>query len=1086
MPKNVKIKVRDIVSMKTAVPLFLLWRVGGITFGLMAQEPSPKAASTVDFQRQVRPILSDNCFQCHGPDKNTRMVDLRLDTTEGIFGERKNGTPIVPGKPADSLLYQRITAATPARRMPPERSHKTLTAQQIEIIGRWIEEGATWKEHWAFITPVRTEPPAVQAKEWVRNPIDSFILARLEAAGLAPAPEADRRTMIRRVSLDLTGLPPNPSEVEAFVNDNSPEAYEKLVDRLLASSRYGEHRARYWLDAARYADTHGIHIDNYREMWPYRDWVIQAFNRNLSFDRFTLDQLAGDLLSNRTLDQQVASGFQRCNVTTNEGGSIPDEVAAMYAKDRADTTGTVFLGLTVGCATCHDHKFDPILQKEFYSLTAFFRNTTQHPLDGNIPDTPPALVVPRPEDQKRWDELTERRESLRQVLSAAKTSQSAAFESWLDSPARRSIQLPYNAPSRVLELSVGGRARLLQRGQPQPLTLPAAVTVGQGVSGTGKALHFSKKAFVTLPNIPEIDADKPFTISTWVYLPKGKGSYVIASQFEPEPKQKPKDDRDRRRGWIIEVGDQGPRIKIAGKDGQYISANAGEGYELNGESWYHLAFTYDGSRDRAGLAIYVNGRLIPTQGTGEDLEPLLSRVGSASPLSLGRDKKKYFEEGAIAEFRILNHEVDEPDAELLSLWSTISAARGKDSAQLTEADRAALSVYYFYQRDGATRETIAQLRKVDAERRVVARRSAITLVMQEQAGTKPVAHVLNRGQYDQPRDEVEPNVPAILPRMSDSMPRNRLGLAQWLVDPANPLMARVTVNRFWQEVFGTGIVKTAEDFGSQGEAPSHPALLDWLAVEFRESGWDTKRFFKLMLMSATYRQSAVATEDKIKTDPDNRLLSRGPRFRMDGEMIRDYALAASGLLAPAIGGPSVRPYQPKGIWEAVAMEQSNTRFYKQDHGDKLYRRSLYTFWKRSAPPASMDIFNAPSRETCMVRRERTNTPLQALVTMNDPQFFEAARTLAQHALVAGRGDFDRELDFIAERLIARPLDGREKDIAQRAYRDYKSYYNSHSVDARKALSVGESKPDASLPAPEFAAKTMLASQMLNLDEVLHK
>src|SRR6266851_1874699 len=417
--------------MKTAVPLLLLWPIGGITFGLMAQEPSPKATSTVDFQRQVRPILSDNCFQCHGPDKNTRMVDLRLDTTEGIFGQRKNGTPIVPAKPADSLLYQRITAATPARRMPPERSHKTLTAQQIEIIGRWIEEGATWKEHWAFVAPVRTDPPAVHAKEWVRNPIDSFILARLEAAGLAPAPEADRRTMIRRVSLDLTGLPPNPSEIEAFVNDNSPEAYEKLVDRLLASSRYGEHRARYWLDAARYADTHGIHIDNYREMWPYRDWVIEAFNRNLAFDRFTVEQLAGDLLPNSTLEQQIATGFHRCNTTTNEGGSIVEEVAAMYAKDRVETTGTVWLGLTVGCATCHDHKFDPIAQKEFYQFAAFFRNTTQKPMDGNVPDTPPVVVLPTKEDAPRWEQL---RSEVADARNRARQHHDAAgepFAAWL-------------------------------------------------------------------------------------------------------------------------------------------------------------------------------------------------------------------------------------------------------------------------------------------------------------------------------------------------------------------------------------------------------------------------------------------------------------------------------------------------------------------------------------------------------------------------------------------------------------------------------------------------------------------------------
>jgi hypothetical protein len=430
--------------------------------------------------------------------------------------------------------------------------------------------------------------------------------------------------------------------------------------------------------------------------------------------------------------------------------------------------------------------------------------------------------------------------------------------------------------------------------------------------------------------------------------------------------------------------------------------------------------------------------------------------------------------------------VDDQDAELLSRWNTISAARKKDTAQLADAEREALSTYYFYKSDPGTREMVDRLRTVDEERRLLTRRGATTLVMHERADAKPMAHVLYRGQYDQPRDEVQPSVPSILPRMAESLPRNRLGLAQWLLDPSNPLMARVTVNRFWQEVFGTGIVKTAEDFGSQGEAPSHPELLDWLAVEFRESGWDVKKFFKLMLTSAAYRQSALTTQEKIKADPDNRLLSRGPRFRMDAEMIRDYALFASGLLAPPIGGPSVKPYQPKGVWETVAMEDSNTRFYKQDHGDKLYRRSMYTFWKRGAPPASMDIFNAPSRENCTVRRERTNTPLQALVTMNDPQFFEAARALAQNALTAARGNFNRELDFMAVRLLSRPLDAKERDVAKRAYTDYKNYYTSNPGDAKKALSAGESKPDATLALPEFAAMTMLASQMLNLDEVLHK
>ncbi len=1074
------------VWMSAALALAIIFcAADGFTPHLLAQASSPKLAGMVDFQRAVRPILSDNCYRCHGPDKATRMADLRLDTKEGAFGSRKNGTPIAPGKLEDSLVYQRITAPTAARRMPPEYAHKTLTEKQIDTIGRWIQEGAPWKDHWAFIPPVRTEPPAVKFKEWVKNPIDQFILARLEAAGLQPAPEADRRTLIRRVSLDLTGLPPDPAAVESFVNDSSPDAYEKLVDRLLASPRYGEHRARYWLDAARYADTHGIHIDNYREMWPYRDWVIQTFNRNLSFDQFTIEQLAGDLLPNRTMEFEIASGFQRCNVTTNEGGSIPEEVAAMYAKDRADTTGTVWLGLTVGCATCHDHKFDPILQKEYYSLTAFFTNTTQYPLDGNIPDTPPALVVPRAADQKRWEELSKERAGLHQRLAELRSDQSGSFESWLASHGRRNIQIPYGAASRTLELTVGTQAVLAERGRPKPLVPPEGVTVGAGPPDGGSAIHFGKNAFVILPHVSDIDADRPFAISTWVYLPKGNGSYVIASQFEPEPEQKPKDGRDRRRGWIIGVGDQGPSIKLAGKDGKYISARPGEDYELKGDNWYHLVFTYDGSRDRAGLAIYVNGKFIPTQGTGEDLEPLESTVENDSPMYLGNDKKSYFDQGAIADFRIMNRDVDEQDAELLARWTTIANAREKDTAELTPAERAALLVYYVASRDRAARETVAKLRKADAEWGAIARRGAMTLVMQERSGTKPVAHILYRGQYDQPREEVEPNVPSVLPRMPDSLPRNRLGLAEWLVDPANPLTARVTVNRFWEEVFGSGIVKTAEDFGAQGEAPSHPALLDWLAVEFRESGWDVKKFFKLMVMSATYRQSAAATAEKIKADPDNRLLSRGPRFRMDAEMVRDYALAASGLLTPTIGGPSVRPYQPKGVWEAVAMQESNTGVYRQDHGDKLYRRSLYTFWKRSAPPASMDIFNAPTRETCTVRRERTNTPLQALVTMNDPQFFEAARVLAQRALTDGRGNLEREVNFMAERLLARPLDGREWEIAERAYGDYKSYYSAHTADARAALSVGES-PAANLAAPEFAAMTMLANQMMNLDEVLEK
>lgn len=1034
----------------------------------LAQQSPPDSQAKIDFQRQIRPILSDNCFLCHGPDKGTRMVDLRLDIREGAFSTRKNGTVIVPGKPEESLLIKRIYSDNLAFRMPPVFSHKTLTQTQKDTIRTWIEQGAQWKDHWAFIAPVRPPVPRVKNANWPKNPIDNFILASLDAHGLPPAPEAGRHALIRRVTLDLTGLPPTPAEVQAFVEDRSPDAYEKVVDRLLASPHYGEQRAHYWLDAARYADTHGLHIDNYREIWPYRDWVIGAFNRNLPFDQFTIEQLAGDLLPNPTLEQRIATGFHRCNVTTNEGGTIPAEVAAIYAKDRADTTGTVWLGLTVGCATCHDHKFDPISQKDYYSLTSFFRNTTQNPMDGNVPDTPPSVVVPRAEDREQWDKLNAERVRLQQALNQSTLVTNRKFEKWLASSAHRS-SLSYESSSNIL-----------------PVLLPSGITAGEGPPGTGTALHFGNEASVSLPNVSEIDTDKPFSISTWVYLPKTRETYVVASQLEGS-------DAGKMKGWAVEldsgvvgVSGQAPSIRLAGEDKKYLSARPVQDFELKPETWYHIVFAYDGSRQRAGLSLYVNGEFVPTYGTGEDLEPLNSSIKVSAPLTLGKEGAQYFSGGAISDFRVLDKRVDEVEAKLLYLSGTVAAAARKMPSTLSEDERKALRTYYTYARDPKTRKMVARLREVDAERYAIARRGAIALVMQERTDTQPMAHVLYRGQYDQPRDEVHPKVPSVLPPMPESFPRNRLGLARWLVDAYNPLTARVTVNRFWQEVFGTGIVKTVEDFGSQGEPPLHPELLDWLAVDFRESGWDVKRFFRLMVTSATYRQAAVATDQKIERDPDNRLLSRGPRFRMDAEMVRDYALAASGLLNATIGGPSVKPYQPMNIWETVAMDMSNTRFYKRDTGDKLYRRSLYTFWKRSAPPSSMDIFNAPARETCTVRRERTDTPLQALLTMNDPQFVEAARTLAQHALLSSPQELNGQINYMADRLLARDLEAKELEIASRSYNDFLSYYTSKPADAGKLLSAGESRADPRLPKPEFAAMTMIANELLNLDEVLVK
>jgi hypothetical protein len=982
---------------------------------LAAQAP-PRPVAAIDFQREIRPILSDNCFQCHGPDSSTRMAGLRLDLKDTVFSVRPHGAPVVPKNPDASLLYQRISAPVPARRMPPESSHKSLTPQQIGLLKRWIEQGAPWQEHWAFRAPVVPPIPTVRNPAWPKNAIDRFVLARLEAQSLEPAPAADARTLIRRVALDLTGLPPKPAEIETFLKDTSPSAYEHMVDRYLASPHYGEHRARYWLDAARYADTNGIHVDNYREMWPWRDWVIQAFNRNLGFDQFSIEQLAGDLLPNPTMEQLIATGFHRCGVTTNEAGVIEDEYAEIYAKDRADTTGAVWLGMTIGCATCHDHKFDPISQKDFYGLGAFFRNTTQAVMDGNVHDAPPYLLVPRQEDRADWERIASRRAAVRGAMEGMRAAAAADFGRWQE--------------------------RREKIADDQPLGDRSEITSA----------------------LPKLDAEKPFSISVRFLLPaedKTDKTYVIAAQ---------QNAKEKGRGWVLDVSGRQPGLRLIGDDGKGIEIRAGQLERLKPGTVNHAVVSYDGERHRSGLSLYVNGKAVGVQGRGNSAMELPGSINAESPVVLGRSMPK----GAVSDFRIFDRVVTESESALLDQWPAVVAG-----------DETALLTWFLVRQYDPFRKLAAELHALNNEAKPIESRAATTLVMHEKPDSTPFAFVLYRGAYDQKRQRVDAATPAVLPPMTSDLPRNRLGFARWLFTKDHPLTARVAVNRMWQEIFGTGIVKTVDDFGSQGEAPSHPELLDWLALDFRDHQWDMKRFYKQILMSATYRQAALATPEKLAKDPDNRLLSRGPRYRMEGEMVRDYALAASDLLAPQIGGPSVKPYQPDGVWEAVAMEASNTRFYKRDSGDNLYRRSLYTFWKRSAPPASMDIFNAPTREGCTVRRERTDTPLQALVTMNDPQFMEAARRLAERSMEALAG-FDPRLDFIATRVLARPLAPPERQIAAKAFQDFRRYYEAHPTDAGKLLNVGEKKPDPALPPAEFAALTMLANQLLNLDEVLNK
>ena len=1060
----------------------LSYSLCGLAMAVVAG-PSIPVAVAVDFRTEVRPLLSDNCFQCHGPDAATRTADLRLDRQEGLFGERAHGTPVVPGNAEASLVYQRITQPNAALRMPPEYSHKSLEQAEIERIREWIEEGAEWTGHWAFEIPQRPELPSVRNEDWIRNPIDNFVLARLEQEGLEPAPEASRSLLARRVALDVTGLPPKPENLAEFLKDEAPGAYQRYLNRLFGSKAYGEHRARYWLDAARYADTHGIHIDNYREMWPYRDWVIDAFNRNLPFDQFTLQQVAGDLLPNPTMDQLIASGFYRCNATTNEGGVIPEEYEVIYAKDRADTTGTVFLSLTVGCATCHDHKFDPITQRDFYALTAYFRNTTQYVMDGNISDTPPFIIVPSDEDRDRFDTLRKTLRETRLFLQQSAADPGERFEKWLARGKYRNLHSPLQTAKPALQVS---NSEIVSNGKRSPLSLPDGVETADGPAENVDALHFRGDAFLELPS-SKIDTGKPFSIAFWIRHPKKAGRYVVVSQTDPD---------DKMRGWSIVLRGQEIIFRmtsVQAEESSSIEILPNNQYRLQPGNWRHVTVTYDGSGERAGLSIYYNGERMPFQGS-EYFAKLEGAVGSDRPVLIGRG---FFEEdndtmllgfggGGIADVRLYNRELSLEEANVVANWPTLAAARAKQPEALNATEKRILGLHFLNLHDQAYRSDFLEAKRAERAIREIRRRGAVTHVMQENEGSEAAAHILFRGLYNQRREKVPAATPGFLPSLPWAGNASRLHLAKWLINDTNPLTARVAVNRFWQQIFGTGLVRTSDDFGAQGEPPSHPDLLDWLAVEFRENDWDVKGLLRTILSSATFRQSSEADGDKLQIDPQNRLLSRGARFRMDAEMLRDYGLAASGILVEKIGGPSVKPYQPEGVWEAVAMLDSNTRFYKRETGDKLYRRSLYTFWKRAAPPASMQIFNAPTREHATVWRERTNTPLQALVTMNDTQFVEAARYLAQAALRKSGAKFDARLGFMTVRLLSREFGSGERQVAEQSYRNFLQHFQSNEEDARQLLATGEWPLDESLPLTELAAWTMLANQLMNLDEALNK
>lgn len=1055
-------------------PTFVFGSVLVLSCGVV-QAASPATTAKIGFNKDIRPILAENCFACHGPDPAARKAQLRLDTQAGFFENRGEGPTIVKGKPLDSPLFKRITTKDENDIMPPPESHKQLKPEQIALIKRWIEEGAPWQPHWSFLKPERATPPATKNRKWAKNPIDNFILARLEQAGLQPAPEADKYTLARRVSLDLTGLPPTPEELQAFVQDKAPNAYEKMVDRLLASPHYGEHRGRYWLDAARYADTHGLHFDNYREIWPYRDWVIKAINKNQPFDQFTVEQIAGDLLPNPTQDQLVATGFHRCNTTTNEGGTIVEENLANYARDRVETTSWVWLGLTANCASCHDHKFDPITQKDFYAMSAFFRNTTQGGLDGNVKDGrgPVITVITDENDAKRWDALPELIKAAKASIETRKKDVVPDYEKWVAGVKAEDFKVPADKMLLHAALTEGAGDEITATTNEARKVKATGALEWKADGKLGAAPVIKKDVTFDLGDAGDFEKDQGFSYGAWVRGPGNPGAGIIARM----------DEGSDFRGWDLWAQGNEYAVHIINKWPENALKVATEGNVFKPNVWQHVFVTYDGSAKPAGLKIYVNG---VAQKTRVEQDSLKDTIRTKVPLRIGqRSKGAFFENSQVQDVRLYNRKLEAGEVKSLADNAVLQSLIAIPADKRSDAQKKSLLDYYLNNEDKAYQASVAQVSSLETEKNTLQSKYPITHVQQEKMDAMPVANILYRGAYDQKREEVKADVFGALNPMPKDAPKNRLGLAKWLVDAENPLTSRVTVNRFWQEVFGNGLVKTSEDLGIMGELPSHPELLDWLAVEFRESGWDMKHMFKLMVMSAAYRQASVITPQKREKDLENRLLSRGPRFRMDAEMIRDYALAASGTLSEKLGGPPAKPYNPDGLWDVVGMAGSDTRVYKQDKGEGLYRRSVYNFWKRMSPPANLEILNAPARETSCLRRERTNTPLQALVIMNDPQFVEASRNLAQSALKAGGSD-DQMLDNLSQRLLCRALKPTERQILKSSLQEMRAAFEAKPEDAKAFIKVGESQPDDKLPAPQVAAWTMVSSQMLNLDEVLNK
>jgi uncharacterized protein DUF1553/uncharacterized protein DUF1549/concanavalin A-like lectin/glucanase superfamily protein/cytochrome c len=1084
-------------------------------------------ARQIDFNRDIRPILADRCWSCHGPDAPAKKIKLRLDSEGAVAADLGGGrSAIVPGNPEQSQLVRRITSGDEMMRMPPVNSGRKLTQTEIDLLIEWVRQGARWQGHWAFTTPTRPLLPRIKNTEWPKNAIDYFVLERLEREGMEPSPEADRATLIRRVSLDLTGLPPTPREVEDFLNDKSPNAYEKVVDRLLASPRYGERMAFRWLDAARYADTNGYQIDGDRSAWRWRDWVIEAFNQNKPFDQFVVEQLAGDLLPNATIDQKIATAFNRNHRINAEGGVVPEEYRVEYVVDRVDTTSTVFMGLTLGCARCHNHKYDPFTQKEYYQLTAYFNSIDEDGHSFDQGNSPPVMAAPTKEQQRRLLQFTQKIAQAERHYNALAEKSAKAQRSWEKSLLASNnanqqwfpddkliVRLPLDAESapvfkksdRAHHDQYAGRKDEPERefeigykeGSPRYVESPA----GQGVAFDGK-LYFDAGIHADFRyKSTSKDYRERFTIATWVY-PESEQSGSIITKVGDGPAEI-ENNVPRAEGYGLYFINGKIHFNIVfrwGEDTLRVETEE----PLPPRQWRHIAVVFDGLKsweDR--LRIFVDGREAKLKFNQRNF--FLFSGGTRNTLKIGAGGGPQLRfKGALDEVRIYSRALDTGEIAALACADPLEKIAAIPAADRTRAQ--ALKIHGAFLAQAAPDElkqahdTLVELKR---QKQSFEDDFPTLMVMEETPQPRPT-FLLKRGAYDAPGEKVERGVPATLPPLwrggrkesaRIAPTSNRLDFARWLVSAEHPLAGRVAVNRFWQMLFGAGLVRTTEDFGTQGELPSHPELLDWLAVEFmsgsesrsrnqQSNGWNVKSLLKTMVMSATYRQSSKITPQMQRRDPDNRLLARGPRFRLPAEMIRDQALFVSGLLVEKLGGPSVKPYQPDGLYKDMAF--SGLTGYSRDVGEGLWRRSLYTFWKRTVLSPTMQVFDASAREYCTVRDTRTNTPLQSLNLMNDVTYVEAARLLAQRMLREGGATPEARIAWAFLAAASRRPSERELQVLLRNLNWQMDYFGHNPPEAIRLLSIGEKQNEAKLDAVELAAYSATASLILNLDEVITK